>query len=238
MSNIMDLAIANGSYGAIVAASYGLAPGQQSSDPRINNNIANGLMNDGSIVPILVATGTYAVSTPTASNGTVNIPGDVTNPVAASFVDQTLASNVTAIGDYAEASAVAAATGVIAATNPQINTALNQNPASTAGLLTGYSGKLNSLITWIEANPILAAAAGLTIVGGLLYIGGKVVSGSTKTTAGTGHPFYETYTTKTGKTIKRRKYNREPKKRRSSHRSSRKLKFGSKAYRMKYLHHK
>lgn len=177
------------------------------------------------------------VFTPTVSTNAAASPLSTT-----SVVDQIHQNILNAVAQglnqprtsTAEAAVVTAAGALINGTNPPINVLQNQSPVPTA------SGVVGSVIEWVKANPVLAAALGLAVVtvGGIEVIkqGSKILKGTDAVTSTSPLTrFKETYQ-RAGKTITRRKYNREPKTVR--HRHHRKLKFGSAAYRKKYLGHK
>jgi len=152
-----------------------------------------------------------AANTPTAQTDIGAMLQDFTNPlVGLGFGGAAATTN----GIEAQVKQIADA--ALNTINPPINTQNNQkNPTSSTSPSSG--GALSSLINWVKNNPALAAAIGLTVVGGAIYLGKKLLGSTagtpaTSATRGT-RSFYETYT-RAGKTIKRRKYNREHKRRR------------------------
>jgi hypothetical protein len=270
-----------------VTGSYGLPPGGQAPpgpyQAEVNNNIGNGIWNDGSIpgYPVVSQVQVSTIDPPGAQQaaalitqtnisptaltllassvlpaGTANVssPDAVQQIQMALTAAQADATSALSAGSSEASTVLSSILGGIAGSAQGVETAINasanslsqalglsSNPALTATAqapiltnaltATGTTGLLNSLVTWVKANPVEAAAAGLAIAASGAYVvntltGHKVTTAAVAKAAGI-------KTTKHHKKSHKHKIHHE---RRGVHHH--KLKFGSRAYREKYLGHK
>lgn len=212
---------------------------------------------DGSVVPTAInpntpgATlpGTQIVSVSTTNPATTASPtlySPATNFVAALAPTNVQSANTPANPVAAIQAAAAVATqsnleAQIAATAKQ--TILDSGISPVVSTAAQNPNLIGSVESWIAANPALAAALGLTAVGATAAIAAHVLKGSSSSgkqrLTEKGVP-YKVRLTKAGVPYEMpRRHRRSRMIRRTSHRSShRRLKFGSPAYRRKYLGHR